>query len=73
MSQNLPESTCAGVSFLIELKPKFFIAHMLTIVSERIVIQREKAPSNKAPTLLKSVNMGIWVVGISNQLFIRGS
>ena len=24
-------------------------------------------------TLLKSVNMGIWVVGISNQLFIRGS
>ena len=35
--------------------------------------QREKALSNKTPTLTKSRNMGIWVVGISNQLFLRGS
>ena len=35
---------------------------------------REKAPSNKTPALAKSTNMGIWVVAISNQLFIiRGS
>ena len=34
---------------------------------------REKAPSNKIPALTKSMNMGIWVVGISNQLFIRDS
>ena len=34
---------------------------------------REKAPSNKTPALTKSTNMGIWVVGTSNQLFIRGS
>ena len=34
---------------------------------------REKAQSNKTPALTKSKNMGIWVVGISNQLFIRGS
>ena len=36
-------------------------------------IHREKAPSNKTPTLTKSRNMGIWVVGTSNQPFIRGS
>ena len=29
--------------------------------------------SNKTPALTKSTNMDIWVVGISNQLFIRGS
>ena len=34
---------------------------------------RKKAPSNKTPTLSKSMNMDIWVVGTSNQLFIRGS
>ena len=34
---------------------------------------REKAPSNKTPALRKSTNVGIWVVGTSNQLFVRGS
>ena len=34
---------------------------------------RENAPSNKTPALTKSMNMGIWVVGTTNQLFIRGS
>ena len=34
---------------------------------------REKAPSNKTQAFTKSVNMDIWVVGTSNQLFIRGS
>ena len=34
---------------------------------------REKAPSNKTPALTKSTNMDIWVVGTSNQLFVRGS
>ena len=35
---------------------------------------REKAPSNKVTTALtKSTNMGIWVVGTTNQLFISGS
>ena len=36
-------------------------------------IHREKAPSNKTPTLTKSMNMDIWVVGASNRLFFRGS
>ena len=31
---------------------------------------REKAPLDKASTLSKSMNMDIWVVGRSNQLFI---
>ena len=34
---------------------------------------REKAPSNKTPTLSKIMNINIWVVGTSNQLFIGGS
>ena len=34
---------------------------------------REKAPSNETPVLTKSKNMGIWVVGTTNQLFMRGS
>ena len=33
---------------------------------------KEKAPLNKTP-LTKSTNMSIWVVGTTNQLFIRGS
>ena len=36
-------------------------------------IHWEKAPSNKTPRLTKSTNMGIWVIGTSNQLFLRGS
>ena len=34
---------------------------------------REKAPSSKTPALAKTSNMGIWVIGTSNQLFIKGS
>ena len=34
---------------------------------------REKASSNKTPSRSKSMNMDIWVVGTSNQVFIRGS
>ena len=34
---------------------------------------REKASLNKTPALSKSMNIDIWVVGTSNQLFIRGS
>ena len=34
---------------------------------------KEKAPSNKTPALTKSMNLNIWVVGTSNQLFMRGS
>ena len=33
----------------------------------------EKAPSNKTLALTKITNIDIWVVGILNQLFIRGS
>ena len=33
----------------------------------------EKTPSNKAPALTESTNIGIWVVGTTNQLFIRVS
>ena len=33
----------------------------------------EKAPSNKTSALTKSTNMGIWVVGTSHQLYLRGS
>ena len=33
----------------------------------------KKASSNKKPAFMKSMNMDVWVVGASNQLFIRGS
>ena len=33
----------------------------------------ENVPSNKTKALAKSMTMGIWVVGTSNQLFRRGS
>ena len=33
---------------------------------------REKVPSNETLVLTKSTNMGIWVVGTLNQLFISG-
>ena len=36
-------------------------------------IHRVKEPSNKTSALTKSMNMDIWAVGTSNQLFIRGS
>ena len=31
---------------------------------------REKAPLIETPALTKSTNMGIWVVGTTNQLFV---
>ena len=34
---------------------------------------KEKRPSNKTPELTKITNMGILVVGTSNQLFLRDS
>ena len=34
---------------------------------------RETAPLIKTPALLKSMNLGNWFVGTSNQLFLRGS
>ena len=33
----------------------------------------EKAQSNKTPAFTERTNMGIWVVGTSNQLFIKDS
>ena len=33
----------------------------------------KKVPSDKTPALTKGTNMGFWVVGTSNKLFIRGS
>ena len=46
----------------------FFVEKkLLGILKEN---HREKAPSNKTPTLSKSMNMDILVVGTSNQLFI---
>ena len=34
---------------------------------------KKKALSNITPAPTKGANMGIWVIGTSNQLFIRGS
>ena len=48
----------------------------MSFLSHRFVIKdthRVKAPSKKTPALTKSRNIGIWVIGTSNQLFIEGS
>ena len=37
------------------------------------ILTRKKTPSNKTPALTNGRNMDIWVLGTSNQLFIRGS
>ena len=34
---------------------------------------REEAPLNETLALTKSMNMDIWVVSMSNQIFVRGS
>ena len=34
---------------------------------------REKAPSNEAQALTKSMSMNFWVVGTLNLVFVRGS
>ena len=36
-------------------------------------IHRGKSPSKKSPALMKSMNIDIWVVGTSNQLYIKDS
>ena len=48
----------------------------MSFLSHRFVIKdthRVKAPSKQTPALTKSRNIGIWVIGTSNQLFIEGS
>ena len=32
---------------------------------------REKSPSNESPTFTENMNLDIWLVNTSNQLFIR--
>ena len=47
-----------------------FLKERLKLIKDT---HREKAPSNKTLALTKITNIDIWVVGILNQLFIRGS
>ena len=49
-----------------ELRKKQFF---LSIVKNT---HRKKAQINKIPVLTKSIHTDIWVVGTSNQLFVRG-
>ena len=51
-----------SVAFTTKFKLLFFVK----------VTHGEKAHSNKIPALTKSMNMDIWVVSLTNQLFIRG-
>ena len=56
------------------------VSETTTDLDEKIFIEnyfkdtyREKTPSKKNSALTKSTNIDIWVIGTSNQLFIRGS
>ena len=56
--------------FHIELRSIFSIA---TYVYNRFKdTHREKTATNKTPMLTKGMNMDIWVVGTSYQVFMRG-
>ena len=55
------------VENLIRCQSKYFLPYFLKDT------HREIEPLNKTPAFTKSMNMDIWVVGTSNQLFIRGS
>ena len=37
------------------------------------ILTGKKTPWNRIPALLKSMNMDVWVVDTSNQLFTQGS
>ena len=70
------EGVCEGTSLVKILQSCHFNIFRIKDASERCPFKdthREKAPSNKTPTLRKSTNMGVWAVGTLNQLFIRGS
>ena len=49
---------------------KFFYMSRTKVIKDT---HREKAPSNKTQAYTKGMNMDIWVVGTSKQLFIRVS
>ena len=48
---------------------------IITVRDVRTVLNtdREKAPPKKTLPFTKTINMDIWVVGTSNQHFVRGS
>ena len=61
--------------FIISYFEKFvdsWYVHLIKIIFLKDIYM-EKGHPNETPALTKSMNMEIWVVGTSNQLFIRGS
>ena len=55
--------------FKIEARTRF----LTLLLSPYKDTHREKEPSNKTPALRKKTNMGVWALGILNQLCIRGT
>ena len=74
---NASLATCSTNSVWHESPLKGIFEQSLIASFNKMVIikdtHREKTPSNKIPVLTKSTNIGIWVFGTSNQLFIGGS
>ena len=50
---------CLDLTPLLSFEPRF----CMVIIKDTY---REKPPLNKTPSLTKSTNIGIWVVGTSN-------
>ena len=48
-----------------------YVSRESCILTELKDTHREKGPLNETPALTEGINMKIWVVGTSNQLFIR--
>ena len=75
---NTETATYEAAKYLAELLASLEKSQRTTSIASGFIkyikdTHREKAPSSKTPTLSKSMNMDVWVVGTSSELFIRDS
>ena len=72
MQEKFSASLCLAVRSRLNL----FIADLPTPFVNWCLLKdthRKKPPKNKVPALSKGMNIDIWLVSTSNQLFMRGS
>ena len=65
------------LTYLFTYSLAYLFTHLFKDTDRKVLLllkdtRREKLPSNKTPTLSKSMNMDIWMSVISNQFFICG-
>ena len=84
LSQVITSENIQSFTSFIQTPSRTFLLHVVNTQNQYIeqsrILQRnskdthrEKALSNKITVLTKNTNIGIWVVGTTNQLFIKNS